>query len=132
MNPWIMITLGIAGVVLGIDYLLRKKSWKANSKQEKISLLVNMLSGGPYAFLSVLGLLWGIVTNSPETAFGEILYDATFVLGGIYWIVALAAVIASLIFRKKGKIKESILVNVIAFAYITVVLIVNTLAGKIL
>ena len=132
MNPWIVITLGIAGVVFGIDYLLRKKSWKANSKQEKISLLVNMLSGGPHAFLSVLGLLWGIVTNSPETAFGKILYDATFVLGEIYWFVALAAVIFSLIFRKKGKIKESILVNVIAFVYIAVVLFVNTLAGKML
>ena len=83
-------------------------------------------------FLSVLGMLWGIVAYSPETAFGAALYDATLMLGGIYFIVAAAAVILSFIFRKTGKIKASIWVNVIAFAYIAVVLTVNSLAGKIL
>ena len=132
MNPWIIITLVMAVIVFGIDYLLRKKKWKENSKAEKISLLVNMFSVGPYAFLSVLGMLWGIVQNNPETAFGEVLYDATLMMGGIYFVIAIAAVIASLILRKKEKIKASIWVNVIALAYIAVVLIVNSLVGKIL
>ena len=132
MNPWIAILLVMAGVVFGLDYLFRRKKWKDNSKGEKISLLVNMFSVGVYIFLSALGMLWGIVAYSPETAFGEILYDATLMLGGIYFIVAIAAVVLSFIFRKIGKIKASIWTNVIAFAYIAVVLTVNCLAGKIL
>ena len=132
MNPWIAILLVMAGVVFGLDYLFRRKKWKDNSKGEKISLLVNMFSVGVYIFLSALGMLWGIVAYSPETALGEMLYDATLMLGGIYYIVAIAAVVLSFIFRKIGKIKASIWTNVIAFAYIAVVLTVNCLAGKIL
>ena len=132
MNPWIIITLVMAGIVFGIDYLLRKKKWKENSKGDKISLLINMFSAGPYVFLSALGMLWGIVPNSPETALGEVLYDATLMLGGIYFVIAIATVIASLILRKKEKTKASIWVNVIALAYIAVVLTINSLVGKIL
>ena len=132
MYPWVIILLVMAGVVFGLDYLFRRKKWKDNSKGEKISLLVNMFSVAVHIFLSVLGMLWGIVAYSPETAFGEILYDATLMLGGIYFIVAIAAVILSFVFRKAGKIKASIWVNVIAFAYIAVVLSVNSLAGNIL
>mgnify|MGYP007057748026 CR=1 FL=1 len=36
MNPWIIITLVMAGIVFGIDYLLRKKKWKENSIGDKI------------------------------------------------------------------------------------------------
>ena len=89
MNPWIVITIVMAGVVFGLDYLIRRKGWKDNSKEEKISLIVNMFSVGPYAFLSALGILWGIVDGSPETAFGEILYDITLLMGGIYFIFAM-------------------------------------------
>ena len=103
MNPWIVILLLAAAVVFGLDYLLRRKKWNDNSKQEKISLLVNMFSVGPYIYLSALGMLWGIVPNSPETTLGEVLYDATLMLGGIYFIFAAVAVILSFIFRKIGK-----------------------------
>ena len=65
------------------------------------------------------------------TAFGEVLYDATLMMGGVYFIAA-AAVILSFVFRKRGKIKASIWTNVIAFAYIAVVLTVNYFAGKVL
>ena len=132
MNPWIIVTLVMAGIVFGIDFLLRKKKWKENSKGDKISLLVNMFSVGPYVFLSALGALWGIVPYSPETAFGGILYDATLMMGGIYFFIAIIAVVASLILRKKEKTKASIWVNVIALAYIVVVLTVNSLVGKFL
>ena len=132
MNPWVIILFVVAGIVFGLDYLFRRKKWKDNSKGEKISLLVNMFSVGVYIFLSALGVLWGIVAYSPETAFGEILYEATLMLGQVYFIVAAAAVILSFVFRKMGKIKESIWTNVIAVAYIVVVLTVNHLAGKIL
>ena len=132
MNPWVIILFVTAGVVFGLDYLIRRKKWKDNSQEEKISLIVNMFSVGPYIFLSALGMLWGITSNSPETAFGEVLYDATLMMGGVYFVVAAAAVILSFVFRKRGKIKASIWTNVIAFAYIAVVLTVNYFAGKIL
>ena len=132
MNPWIIILFATAAAVFGLDYLIRRKKWKDNSREEKISLIVNMFSVGPYIFLSVLGMLWGIVSNTPETALGRALYDATLLLGGIYFIVAVAAVILSFVFRKKGKVKASIWTNVIAFVYFAVVMAVNELAGKIL
>jgi hypothetical protein len=132
MNPWIIIVLVTASFVFVIDYLLRKKKWKDNSKEEKISLLINMFSVGPHIFLSALGLFWGIVAGSPDTAFGVMLYKATLTMGSAYFAVAAVAVIMSLIFRKKGRIKASIWANIIAFTYITVVLIVNSLADKML
>ena len=132
MYPWIIILLVMAVVVFGLDCLIRRKKWKDNTTLEKISLIINMLSVGPYIFLSGLGLLLGITDSSAETAFGKVLYDATLMLGAIYFIVAFAAVILSFIFRKIGKIKASIWTNVIAFSYIVVVLTVNSLAGKIL
>ena len=132
MEPWIIILLFAAGVVFGLDYLLRRKAWRHNSKEEKTSLLINMFSVGPYFFLSVLGALWGIVPGSPETALGEVLYDATLTMSGIFFVVAAVAAISSLILRRKGKLKASIWINVIAFVYIAAVFTVNFLAVKIL
>ena len=132
MNPWVIILFAMAGIVFGVDFLLRKKKWKENSKEEKISLIVNMFSVGPYIFLSILGMLWGIVPGSPDTSFGEILYDVTIMMSGIYFLVAGAAVILSLVFRKSGKTKASIWVNVIAFLYIAAVLAINSFASKVL
>lgn len=132
MNPWIIVLFATAAAVFGLDYLIRRKKWKDNSKPEKISLLIHMFSVAPYVFLSVFGMLWGIVSNSPETALGRVLSDATLLLGGVYFIVAIAAVILSFVFRKKGKVNASIWTNVIAFVYFAVVLAVNELAGKVL
>ena len=132
MNPWIIILFVMAGIVFGLDYLFRRKKWKDNSTEEKISLLVNMFSVGPYIFLSALGMLWGIVPGSPKTAFGETLYDVTLTMSGIYFIIAAASAIMSLVFRKTGKTRASIWANVIALLYIAVVLAVNYLAGKLL
>ena len=98
-----IISLAAAIIVFGLDYLVRRKKWKENSKEEKISLIVNMFSVGPYAFLSALGVLWGIVTNSAETDFGKILNDVTLFMGETYFIIAFTAIILSFIFRKKGE-----------------------------
>lgn len=132
MNPWVIILFVTAGIVFGLDYVIRRKAWKANSNSEKISLIINMFSVGPYVFLSVLGMLWGIVSGNPESAFGKVLYDATLLMGETYFIVAVAAVILSFVFRKKGHVKASIGTNIIAFLYIVIVLTVNHLAGKLL
>ena len=132
MNPWIMILLVLAGAVFGLDYLFRRKKWKDNSKEEKISLIINMFSVGLYVFLSALGMLWGIASGSPESALGEALYNATLFMAGTYFVVAIVAVIGSFILRKKGKIKASIWMNVIALMYIVVVLTVNHLVSELL
>jgi O-antigen/teichoic acid export membrane protein len=132
MNPWLLITLVLAAIIFGIDYLLRKKKWENNTKEEKISLLVNMFSAGLYAFLSAVGLLWGIASDSPKTAFGEVIYNATLMMGSIYFVIALVAVIVSLILRKYRKIKASIVVNAVALAYIVIVLFANYIVGIIL
>ena len=132
MNPWLLITLVLAAIIFGIDYLLRKKKWENNTKEEKISLLVNMFSAGLYAFLSAVGFLWGIASNSPKTDFGEVIYNATLMMGSIYFVIALVAVIVSLILRKFGKIKASIVVNAVALAYIVIVLFANYLVGRML
>ena len=132
MNPWIYVLLTAAAVVFALDYLLRRKKWKDHTGEEKISLLINMFSVGPYVFLSVLGLLWGITPGSPESAFGWALYDVTLTMGETYFVVAAAAALSSLIFRKAGKTKASIWVNILALAYIVAVLTVNYLAGKLM
>ena len=132
MNPWIIILFLTAGIVFGLDYIIRRKTWKANSNGEKISLIINMFSVGPYVFLSVLGMLWGIVSYSPETLLGTVLYNATLTMGEFFFVVAVAAVVLSFVFRKQGRIKASIWINAAAFAYMAVVLAVNSLSGKLL
>ena len=132
MEIWSIIGLPIAGIIYLIDFLLRRKKWKENTKGEKASLIVSMVSVVPHLILSALGILWGIVGNGSETRFGELLYDVTLQMAGIYVIVAVAALIGALILRKKGKIKASILINVIAIVYIVVVMLVNWFAGTFL
>ena len=132
MYPWIIILLVAALAVFAIDFLIRRKKWNDNSKAEKISLLVNMFSVGPYVFLSFLGILWGIVAGNPESAFGKILYEATLFMGSVYFVVAIAATVASFVLRKKEKTKASIWVNIAALLYIAALLSINSLAGKIL
>ena len=132
MNPWVIILLAAAGIVFVTDYVFRRKKWNDNSKIEKVGLLVNMFSVGPYIFLSVLGMLWGIVPGSPKTAFGKIVYDVTLMMGTTYFIVAFITVILSLFLRKKGKVKASIWVNVVALLYILIVLTLNSFVGKVL
>ena len=132
MNPWLIIAVIGAGIVFLLDYLLRRKKWADNTKTERNSLIIHMISVPLYVFLSIFGLLWGIVAYSPDTAFGEILYDVTLTLGGYYWIIAAAAAIGSFVLRKIGKAKASIWINVIALAYMAVLLGVNSIAGKLL
>ena len=131
MNPWIIIVLIAAGIVFVIDRLLRKKKWEDNSKEEGISLLVNMFTSGPYVFLSAIGMMLGIVANSPKTFFGKVLNEVTLTMASTYFVVAIVALVLSLVFRKKGKIKASIWVNIIALVYIVAVMVVNSLVGKI-
>ena len=132
MHLWIIMGLPVAGAVLLIDFLIRRKKWSANTLAEKLSLIVNMISGIPYLFASALGMLLGISGSGAETAIGNVIYEVTLSLAGIYFIIATAAIVGSLILRKKGKIKASIWINVAALAYIVVVVVANYLAVELL
>ena len=127
MNPWIIVLLLGAVIVFLLDFIFRRKKWKGNTKTEKLSLLLNMFFVGIYIFGSVLGLLWGITGGGADTAFGQILYDVTLVMLGFNWLIALVATIGSFILRKKGKIKESIWINVIGLGYVVILFVINYL-----
>ena len=129
MNIWLTLTLIAAAIVYGIDYLVRRKKWRDNTKDEKISLLVNMFSIGPHLFFSAAGLLWSIGSGRPENAFAAVMYDVTLAMGSIYFFLAAAAAIASLVLRKMGRSKASTWINVIALAYIVIVLGISGLLG---
>ena len=131
MNPWIIIALIGAVIVFLLDFALRRKKWNMNTVKEKISLVIHMIFVTLYAFSSVLGIFLGIVGASPDTIFGQKLYDLTLVMASYIWIVAIISTIASFILRKKGKTKASILINIFTLAYIIIVFVVNHLAGLI-
>ena len=95
MFIWIIAGLPIAGAVLLIDFLIRRKKWSANTLAEKLSLIVNMISGIPYLFASALGMLLGISGSGAETVIGNVIYEVTLSLAGIYFIIATAAIVGS-------------------------------------
>ena len=127
MNPWIIILLLGAVVVFLLDFIFRRKKWKSNTKTEKVSLLLNMVFVGIYIFASGLGLLWGITGSGADTAFGQIVYDVTLTMLGFNWVIALVATIGSFILRKRGKIKASILINVIGLGYMIALFVISYL-----
>lgn len=131
MNPWIIIALVGAVIVFLIDLALRRKKWNMNTTKEKISLVIHMIFVTLYLFSSVLGIFLGIVGSSPDTFFGQKLYDITLLMANYIWIVAIFSTITSFILRKKGKTKASILTNLLTLAYIIIVFVVNHLAGLI-
>ena len=131
MNPWIIIALVGSVIVFLIDLALRRKKWNMNTTKEKISLVIHMIFVTLYLFSSVLGIFLGIVGSSPDTFFGQKLYDITLLMANYIWIVAIFSTITSFILRKKGKTKASILTNLLTLAYIIIVFVVNHLAGLI-
>ena len=132
MEIWVIMGLPIAGIIFLLDYLLRRKKWKDNTREEKVSLLINMISVVPYMIFSAFGILMGITGNGSVTTFGNVLYNVTLNMAGIYFLIALAAVITSEILRKVGKTGASIWINIIAFAYIVVVGFLNYIASDLL
>ncbi len=132
MNPWISVMLVSAGIVFLLDLIVRRKKWKDNTKTEKISLLLNMFSVVIYAFSSVLGVFWGIAGGSPDTAFGKLFYDVTLKILACNGIVSIVAIVGSFILRKRGKAKTSILLNLLAMAYMIILFITNYFAGAVL
>ena len=127
MNIWIILGLIGAGIVFVMDYILRRKKWKENTKAEKTSLIISMCSAVVYLFAAGLGLLWGITGCGAESAIGQVIYDVTIIMAGLHGLVGLVTFIATFILRKKGKVKASIMSNIIAVIYMVLVFAINYL-----
>lgn len=121
---WMVPALFYAAVVFLLDFLVRRKRWKENTKQQKTSLILTLVFAFPFVFLSFLGLFMGIEGTSSTNPVAVFLNKAAITGGLAIWAVCLGATIASVILRKKGKDKASITVQVAAFIYCMLVLVV--------
>lgn len=110
MNPWIVIGIFLAVVYYLIDLIVRRKKWSSNTKEEKISLVLGMAILSVYAFCSVLGMLVGIVGGG-GSVLSEVIHQATIAVGAVIWLLSLVSAIGSIILRKKGKARVSILIH---------------------
>ena len=110
MNPWIAIGLFLALVYYLIDLIVRRKKWSNNTKEEKISLVLGMAILSVYAFCSALGMLIGIVGGG-GSVLSEFIHQATIAVGAVIWLLSLVSALGSIILRKKGKARASIMIH---------------------
>lgn len=120
---WLLPSAIYAGIVFLIDYVLRRKKWKENTRIEKQSLLMSAAASFPYTFCSAFGLLMGITANDYENEILDLIQNILLMGGNFIWLVCLLVTIASLILRKKGKEVLSKKVHYIALFYIAFILI---------
>lgn len=121
MIIWLVPTLGLAGIVLLIDFIARRKKWSENTKSEKNGLILTLLCSFPYLFCSIYGALFGIVGKHGTSAFMAVLHEIVVLGGKGIVFVCLAATIASLVLRKKGKAAASNRSLVIGLIYCAVI-----------
>ena len=103
MIIWIIPILLFAGIILLVDFIVRRKKWSQNTKTEKIGLILTVVAAFPYIFCSIYGLLLGIVGAHGASAVMVVLHNIVELCGKGIVFVCLAAVIASLVLRKLGK-----------------------------
>ena len=102
MLIWCVPTLFFAGIVFLLDFIVRRKKWNENSKEEKKGLLLTLLVSFPYIFCSIYGWLLGIVGPRGSSPFMVLLHEAALAAGTGTVFVCIAATLASLILRKRG------------------------------
>lgn len=108
---WIIPSLLFAGIVLMIDFLVRRKKWNENTGDEKIGLVLTLLFSYPFVFGSSMGILFG---NTSVNGLLELVI-AVIVCG--LPVISLASTIAALVLRKCGKAKASNWALMIGFLY---------------
>ena len=118
MEIWLLLIALAAALMFGIDFLLRRKRWKKNTREEKQSLLVSLACLPAYVFLSVLGMLLGIAAPTAETVYGGLLFDMAVMTGRFIWVVSIAAFVLGLVLRKRGNPRGSKLAQLAAMGYI--------------
>lgn len=120
---WLYLGAFAALVVFGLDFLLRRKKWSANTAEEKASLILGMVLLPVYLFCSALGLFLGITGSGADTAIGELMYTISLPLGTFIFVPSAFATVGSIIFRKKGKARAAKIVHFVALGYIVLVMI---------
>ena len=65
---WLIPTLIFAGIILLIDFIVRRKKWSQNTKTEKSGLGLTVIAAFPYIFCSAYGFLFGIVGAQGSSA----------------------------------------------------------------
>lgn len=121
MIIWIVPTLIFAGVVLLIDFIMRRKKWGKNTKSEKIGIIMTLVMSFPYIFCSIYGALFGIVGPQGTSSLVNILHEIVVWGGKGVMFVCLAAMIVSLVLRKLGKAVASNWSLLIGFFYCAVI-----------
>ena len=121
MLIWIVPTLIFAGVVLLIDFIMRRKKWGKNTKFEKIGLILTLVMSFPYIFCSIYGALFGIVGPRGTSSLMLALYEIVVLGGKGIVFVCLATTIASLVLRRLGKAAASNRMLLIGLLYCAVI-----------
>ena len=115
-----VISIGITLLILGIDQLLRLKRRGKRSRQERQSLLVGLACVPAYVVMSALGLLLSIAAPEAQTQFGGALFESAVLTGRFIWAASLAAGVAGLVLRGRGKPQAGLLAQLAAMGYIAV------------
>ena len=113
----------------GGDRLLRRKKWHENTRQEKQSILIGAACVPAYVLLSILGILLVIADPGAESNLGGWMYEAAVMIGRFNWLVALGAMVSSLILRKRGSVQYSKLVHFGAMGYLALFGVLCLAAG---
>ena len=99
---WSVPCLFFTGIVLLIDFIVRRKKWSENAKSEKTGLVLTLLVSFPYVFCSVYGVFFGILGPRSDSPFMKALYNIVLIGGTGTVFVCIIATIASLVLRKLG------------------------------
>lgn len=115
---FIVTTIGLMIAFFLLDLLIRRTSWKNNTKDEKISLIINFITIPVYVLMGSIGVLFGIVDCNAQTEFGKMLFDVSVVLGTFTGFTAVIVSVSSIILRKKGRPRASKWVHIGSLAYL--------------
>ena len=126
---WLVPSLLGAGIVLLIDFIVRRKKWKENTKTEKIGLILTVLFSFPYIFGSVYGVLLGILGTYSESPVEELINKVIVYGGKAIGPVCLTATIASLVLRKIGRSNVANRSLIIGFAYCMLIIGASYILG---
>ena len=122
---WCVPSLCFTGVVLLIDFIVRRKKWSENTKSEKIGLALTLLVSFPYIFCSIYGYLFRILGARRNSPLMKALYEIAVAAGVGTVFVCIIATIASLVLRKKGKAAASNRVLLLGLLYCAVMTAVS-------
>lgn len=105
-------------VFFGLDYLIRRTGWKKNTKDERVSLIINFVTIPVYYFMASAGILFAMVGTTAETKVGTFLFELSTILSAFTWLIVLLVSIVSIVLRKQGRTRASKWVHMGSLIYI--------------